>query len=117
MLGAKPIFFQTSYFSAAIKERNRLDIDIQKSDNISILKKGTLSFIRPSPNKVSNSHNQQGLKLLTRLQLGPSHLHYHKFKHNFWIPLTHFVAVPLVLKQLFIFFSTAQTLWNVETPF
>ena len=29
----------------------------------------------------------------------------------------HSVAVVLISKQLFIFFSTAQTLWNVKTPF
>ena len=32
---------------------------------------------------ISNSHNPQGLKSLTRLQLDLSHLCYHKFKHNF----------------------------------
>ena len=64
-------------------EWNRLDIGIRKSDSISIFKKRILSFIRQLPNKVSNSHNPQGLKLLTRLQLILSHLRYHKFKHNF----------------------------------
>ena len=76
-------FFQNSYFPSSIKESNRLDIDIRKSDSISIFKKRILSFIRPLPNKVSNSHNPQGLKLLTRLRLGLTHLRYHKFKHNF----------------------------------
>ena len=83
MLGIKHNFFQNSYFPSSIKEWNRLDIDIRKSDSISIFKKRILSFIRPLPNKVSNSHNPQGLKLLTRLRLGLSHLRYHKFKHNF----------------------------------
>ena len=83
LLGTKHNFFQNSYFPSSIKERNRLDIDIRKSDSISILKKRILSFIRPLPNKVSNSHNPQCLKLLTRLQLDLSHLRYHKFKHNF----------------------------------
>ena len=83
LLGTKHNFFQNSYFPAAIIEWNRLDIDIRKSDSISIFKKRILSFIRPLPNKVSNSHNPQGLKLLTRLRLGLSHLRYHKFKHNF----------------------------------
>ena len=69
-------FFQNSYFPAAIKEWN-------KSDSISIFKKHILSFMRPLTNKVSNSHNPQGLKLLTRLRLGLSHLRYHKFMHNF----------------------------------
>ena len=83
LLGTKHNFFQNSYFPAAIKESNSLDTDIRKSDSISIFKKRILSFIRPLPNKVSNSHNPQGLKLLTRLRLGPSNLCYHKFKHNF----------------------------------
>ena len=83
LLGTKHNFFQNSYFPAAIKEWNSLDTDIWKSDSISIFKKRILSFIRPLPNKVSNSHNPQGLQLETRLRLGLSHLRYHKFKHNF----------------------------------
>ena len=83
LLGTKHNFFQNSYFPSSIKEWNRLDIDIRKSDSISMFKKHILSFIIPLPNKVSNSHNPQGLKLLTRLRLGLSHLRYHKFKHNF----------------------------------
>ena len=83
LLGTKHNFFQNSYFRAAIKEWNSLDTDIRKSDSISIFKKRILSFIRPLPNKVSNSHNSKGLKLLTRFQIGLSHLCYHKFKHNF----------------------------------
>ena len=83
LLGTKRSFFQNSYFPAAITKWNSLETDIRKSDSISIFKKRILSFIRPLPNKVSNSHNPQGLKLLTRLRLGLSHLRYHKFKHNF----------------------------------
>ena len=83
MFGKKHNFFQNSYFPSSIKEWNRLDIDIRKSDSISIFKKRVLSLIRPLPNKVSNSHNPQGLKLLTRLRLGLIHLRYHKFKYNF----------------------------------
>ena len=79
LLGTKYNFFKNSYFSAAVKEWNRLDIDIWKSDSISIFKKLILSFIRPLPNKVSNSHNLQGLKFLAKLGLGVSHLCYHKF--------------------------------------
>ena len=47
LLGIKHNFFQNSYFPAAIKEWNRLDIDIRKSDSICIFKKRILSFIRP----------------------------------------------------------------------
>ena len=75
--GTRHNFFQNSYFPSTIKEWNRLDIDI------SIFKKRILSFMRPLPNKVLNSHNPQGLKLLTRLRLDFSHLRYHKLKHIF----------------------------------
>ena len=114
-LGINYNFSQNSYFPPAIKEWNRLDIDIRKSDSISIFKKRVLSFIKPLPNKVSSSRNSQGLKLLTRLRLGLSHLRYSSIL--FWMPLILSVAVALMSKQRLIFFSTAQTLWNIETPF
>ena len=42
-----------------------------------------LKFIRPSGSSVFNCHNLRGVKLLTRLRLGLSHLREHKFKHGF----------------------------------
>ena len=42
-----------------------------------------LKFIRPSPNSVFECHNPKGVKFLTRLRLGLSHLREHKFKHSF----------------------------------
>ena len=46
-----------------------------------------INLIRPKCNKTYEIHNQTVLKLLTRLQLGLSHLNDHKFNHNFrdWI--------------------------------
>ena len=66
LLGTKHKFFQNSYFPSSIKGWKRLDIDIWKA--LVYSKKRILSFIRPLPNNVSNSHNPQGLKLLTRSQ-------------------------------------------------
>ena len=42
-----------------------------------------LKLIRPSPNSVFKCHNPQGIKFLTTLRLGLSHLREHKFKHSF----------------------------------
>ena len=42
-----------------------------------------LKFIRPSPNSIFNCHHPKGVRLLTRLRLGLSHLRDHKFKHSF----------------------------------
>ena len=42
-----------------------------------------MRFIRPSENPIFNCHNPSGIKLITRLRLGLSHLREHKFRHNF----------------------------------
>ena len=42
-----------------------------------------LAFIRPSKNSTFHCHCPDGLKLITRLKLGSSHLRFHKFKYNF----------------------------------
>ena len=47
-----------------------------------MLKKELLKFIRPEPDFTYNIHDTRGLNLVTRLQLGPSHLDYNKFRHN-----------------------------------
>ena len=46
-----------------------------------------LNLIRPKCNETYEIHNPTGLKLLTHLRLGLSHLNDHKFNHNFrdWI--------------------------------
>ena len=80
---SKHNFFQNSFFQTAIKEWNRLKRYIQKSDSISIFKKCILRFIIALQNNASNSHNLERLKLLTRLRLGLSPPHYHRFRNNF----------------------------------
>ena len=42
-----------------------------------------MEFIRPSPNSIFDIYNSYGIKLLTRVRLGLSHLNEHKFKHGF----------------------------------
>ena len=48
-----------------------------------LFKKCILAFIRPSTNNTFHYHDPNGLKLITRLRLGLSHLRFHKFKHSF----------------------------------
>ena len=43
-----------------------------------------MEFIRPSPKSIFDIYNPYGIKLLTRLRLGLSHLNEHKFKHGFY---------------------------------
>ena len=76
-------FFRNSYFPSIVTEWNNLDKSIRNSESFSIFKENILKFIRPSPNSIFNCHNPKGVKLLTRLRLGLSHLRDHKFKHSF----------------------------------
>ena len=48
-----------------------------------MFKKELLKFIIPEPNSTYNIKDTKGLKLLTKLRLGLSHLGEHKFRHNF----------------------------------
>ena len=54
-----------------------------------------LKFIRPSPNSVFNCPNCRGIKYITRLHLGLSHLREHKFKHSFQDTLNLFCSCDL----------------------
>ena len=64
---------------------NKLDPNLRNAAGLSDLKKNLLKFIRPTPKCVFNCHNCKGIKYVTRLRLGLSHLSEHKFKHSFKI--------------------------------
>ena len=76
-------FFRNSFFPSTLIEWNNLDINIRNSESYAIFKKSILRFIRPSEKPIFNCHNSSGIKLITRLRLDFSHLHEHKFRHNF----------------------------------
>ena len=76
-------YFKNSFFSSAISEWNKLDLNIRNSASLNPFKKKLLNFIRPCANSIFDIHNPLGIKLLTRLHLGLSHLHEHKFRHCF----------------------------------
>ena len=71
------------FFSSSVIEWNNLDKSIRSSESLALFKKSILQIIRPAPNRTFNCHNPFGIKLITRLRLGLSHLRDHKFKHNF----------------------------------
>ena len=75
-------FFKSTFFPSVIFEWKHLDKSIPNSESLKIFKKSNLKFIRP-PNSKYNCFNTKGIKDLTRLRLGLSHLRYHKFKHRF----------------------------------
>ena len=66
-----------------MSEWNSLNIDIRSSSSINVFKKELLKYFKPKPNSTYNINDTKGLKLLTRLWLGLSHLGDHKFRDNF----------------------------------
>ena len=76
-------FFKNSYFPSTIIEWKKLDSNSRNSEKLQIFKSKILRFIRPTANSIFGCHNPIGVKLLTRLRLGLSHLCEHKFKHSF----------------------------------
>ena len=75
-------YFKNSFFPSAIIEWNKLDCYISNADSFEVFQKRILSFFRSIPNSIYNIHNPLGIKYLTRLIIGFSHLKEHKFKHN-----------------------------------
>ena len=76
-------FFKKSFFPSAFIEWNKLDSRLQKVKSFTDFKKNILTFIRPKANSLFNCNSSKGLKFVTRLRLGLSHLREHKFKHSF----------------------------------
>ena len=58
-------------------------MEIRNSEIFSAFKKSILKFIRASSNSIFNCHSSKGIKLITKLRLGLSHLREHKFRLNF----------------------------------
>ena len=76
-------YFKNSFFPYVIGEWNKLNPEIRRSGSYKIFRKSLLNYIRPRASKVYNINDTIGIKLITRLRLGFSHLREHKFKHNF----------------------------------
>ena len=75
--------FKYYFFPSTLKDWFNLDASIRISESIAIFKSRLLSLIRPFQSNVYNIFDPIGLKLLTLLRLGFSHLNEHKFRHDF----------------------------------
>ena len=71
-------------------------------------------FIRPSQNRAYNCHNPKGIKLLTRLRVGLSHLCEHNTNLStvFRTLLIQYLIVAKILKLHLITFFTVQTIYK-----
>ena len=85
-------YFQNLFFPSPYQTGTSLSSTTETHQVSTLLKKKLLHFIhfiqllhfiRPCANIIFHIHNPLGIKLLTRLRLGLSHLHEHKFRHCF----------------------------------
>ena len=75
--------FKNSFCPYTITEWNKLDLDVRKSRSYATFRNTLLKLGRPIQRTIYSINNPVGLKLLTRLRLGLSHLNEHRFNHNF----------------------------------
>ena len=73
---------RNSFFHQLLLSRLTLIIVFKIWNQLVLLNNKVLKSIRPSPNGTFTEHNFQGIKLLTRLQVGLSHFHVHKTHHS-----------------------------------
>ena len=83
LVTCKSEYFKNSFIPNVIYEWNKLDPDIRSSASYNLFRNTLLKFIRPAQRKTLHINDSVGVKLLTRLRLGFSHLRGHKFRHGF----------------------------------
>ena len=83
LVSCKSEYFKNSFIPNVIYEWNKLDPDIRSSVSYNLFRNTLLKFIRPLQRKTFNINDSVGVKLLTRLRLGFSHLLEHMFRHGF----------------------------------
>ena len=70
-------------FPLTVIEWSNLDPNLRNENSFHFFKNKILQFIKATLNSFFNCHNLRGIKLVTRLRTGFSHLLEHKFKHSF----------------------------------
>ena len=104
-------FFKNFFFPSTIIEWNKLDVSLQKCDSFNIFKKENLKFIRRSSNSLYNCHNPTGIKYITRIRLGLSHLRQHKSKHSFQDSINPICKCSNDVKSVIHFFKIRTSFW------
>ena len=85
-------------------EWNKLDVKLRKSESLPYFRNALLKVGRPTAKPVYNIQNPISLKLLTRLRIGLSDLHEHKFKHNLQNCINPLCTCSLEIESLSHFF-------------
>ena len=95
--------FKYSFLPWTINECNKRNFNIRTS-SFNIFRANLIKIIRPIPNSVFGIFNPLGLKLITRLWLGLSHLNEDRFNHNFNDCINRLCTCSLDMSQQFTIF-------------
>ena len=107
--------FKYSFFPSTISERNKLDLKIRQSMTLLTFRNALIKIGRPIPKPIYSVHNPVGLKLLTRLRPGLSHLNQHKFNHNFQDCLNPLCSCSLEVESVSHFFLHCHYYSNIRS--
>ena len=99
-LAARTQGYYDSYYPSCLREWNKLGPSLRLIGSLSKFKAELIKSLRPPKRSVFKISDIVGVRLLTRLQLGFSHLRENKFRHNFQIALD--VYAVTVMKRLSI---------------
>ena len=111
----RTVSFKNSFLPYAIMEWNKLDSEFRNADTYVSFRKMLLNFIRPIGNSTYKIYYLLGIKLLTKLRLGFSHLSEHKFRHNFADSLNQLCSCSLETESTFHFFLPYQNYTTLHT--
>ena len=75
--------FRHSFFPDTSNSWNYLSSFIKNAPTLNVFKKRYMEFFIVTPKPIYGIHNPVGIKYLTRLRVGLSHLRAHKYQHNF----------------------------------
>ena len=90
-------------------------METRNSESYSIFKKSLLKFKRKILNSVFSVGGIYGIKLLTRLRVGLSHLRDHKFSHNFQDTINPLCFCSLEIESTSRFFLQCQNFITTRT--
>ena len=107
--------FKYLFFPSTISEWNKLELKIRQSITLLTFRNALMKIGTPIPKPVYNVHNPVGLKLLTRLRLGLSHLNQHKFNHNFQDCLNPLCSCSLEVESVSHFFLHCHYYSNIRS--
>ena len=108
-------FHSDSFLPYSIKEWNQLPLEFRNASTYPLFRNNLVKNVRPSPKSLYGIHDPLGVKLLTRIRLGLSHLREHKFRHNFQDTINPLCDCSLELENTIHFFLRCQNFSTIRT--